>query len=145
MFGLMLCQLYYDRSKLATHTTTHMNCVLFCFVPSSTPPIMDPFFVQHICADTMRSTAVLLAAGIAICIPTSNHIEEQYYAVLADSMAALIVSLIILLSIVPLLQAIYHTGQQIIQWHGENHHHHPSTKELHSCPSPSTSYQSITV
>ena len=71
----------------------------------------------------MRSLAVLLAAGIAMCIPTSNHTEEQYYAVLADSVAALVVSIIILLSIVPLLHGIYRTGQQIVQLHREHPPH----------------------
>jgi sterol desaturase/sphingolipid hydroxylase (fatty acid hydroxylase superfamily) len=96
----------------------------------------------------MRSMAVLLAAGIAMCIPTSNHIEEQYYAVLADSIAALVVSFIILLSIIPLLQGIYHTGQQIIQLHWENHHRYSASKVLSSNPnhsSATTSYQTITV
>lgn len=101
----------------------------------------------HVCADTMRSLAVVLAAGIAMCIPTPNHIEEQYYAVMADSMAALVVSIIILLSIVPLLQGIYRTGQQIIQLHREENDHYlyPKVDGGRTMSGRTTSYQTITV
>jgi hypothetical protein len=95
----------------------------------------------------MRSLAVVLAAGIAMCIPAANHIEEQYYAVMADSMAALVVSIIILLSIVPLLQGIYRTGQQIIQLHREenDHYRHAKVDGGRTTSGRATSYQTITV
>ena len=73
----------------------------------------------------MRSVAVLLAAGIALCLPThDNPTLQQYYAVQADAGAALVVSIIILLSIVPLLRGIVRTGRDIVHWHWEQYHHH---------------------
>jgi hypothetical protein len=79
----------------------------------------------------MRSIAVLIASGIAISIPVSNEIEQQYYATMADSIAAIAVSIIILLSIIPLLQGLYKTGQQIIQLQF-SHHYHCNNNNKHS-------------
>ena len=102
----------------------------------------------------MRSLAVVLAAGIAMCIPTSNRMDEQYYAVLADSMAALVVSIIILISIVPLLQGIYRTGRQIRQLHSTSSSYSSSTMTSTEmdltlsngcCSNHGTSYQTINV
>lgn len=61
----------------------------------------------HILADTLRSVAVLVAAGFASIFPgilTPND---------ADSDAAIVVSIIILISLVPLLQGLYLTACKI--------------------------------
>jgi len=55
--------------------------------------------LQHVCADTLRSVAVLVAAGFAFLLP-------QIQPDVADSVAAIIVSLIILGSLLPLLQGL---------------------------------------
>lgn len=59
------------------------------------------------CADTLRSTAVLLAAAIATVItsiPPSS----------ADAIAAMVVSIIILVSLIPLIQGLVLTSLRII-------------------------------
>ena len=96
----------------------------------------------------MRSVAVLLAAGIALCLPThDNPTLQQYYAVQADAGAALVVSIIILLSIVPLLRGIVRTGRDIVHWHWEQYHHHHHHHHHHHLPKhpveASSSYHSI--
>jgi Co/Zn/Cd efflux system component len=83
-------------------------------------------YVQHVCADTMRSITVLIAAAIAMCFTHFREVEptpqqQQYYAVMADSIGALVVSILILLSIVPLLHGLYRTGQQILQLHRQSY------------------------
>lgn len=55
----------------------------------------------------MRSTAVLIAAGIASLNPS------RIPGSLADSVAALVVSAIILVSLIPLLQGLLLTALQI--------------------------------
>eukprot|EP00571_Detonula_confervacea_P002944 CAMPEP_0172312016 /NCGR_PEP_ID=MMETSP1058-20130122/16410_1 /TAXON_ID=83371 /ORGANISM="Detonula confervacea, Strain CCMP 353" /LENGTH=337 /DNA_ID=CAMNT_0013025357 /DNA_START=94 /DNA_END=1104 /DNA_ORIENTATION=- len=55
----------------------------------------------HVFADTLRSTAVLLAAGIAYTFKVGDP-------AVVDAVAALAVSLIILLSLGPLLRGIFH-------------------------------------
>jgi Co/Zn/Cd efflux system component len=69
----------------------------------------------HICADTLRSVAVLVAAGLS---EYGRHIS----AAQADSGATLLVSVIVLVSLVPLIQGLYQTAHQIyaIHCHGHN-------------------------
>jgi Co/Zn/Cd efflux system component len=66
----------------------------------------------HVCADTLRSVAVLLAATWAqymtAIIPSWNMTPNQ-----ADSGATIVVSIIILLSLLPLIQGLYLTAHQI--------------------------------
>jgi Co/Zn/Cd efflux system component len=65
----------------------------------------------HICADTLRSIAVLVAAGIAWVLPSLLTPDE------ADSGAAIIVSAIILFSLVPLIQGLFRTAHMIyVAW-----------------------------
>jgi len=61
----------------------------------------------HVFADTMRSIAVLLAGGISYF---TNIISPE----VADASAALIVSLIIFLSCLPLFNGLYKTCREII-------------------------------
>lgn len=61
---------------------------------------------QHVCADTMRSAAVLIAAGIAYTFPIIPPDS-------ADSVAALIVSAIIFVSLIPLIQGLCLTAMEI--------------------------------
>lgn len=61
---------------------------------------------QHVCADTMRSAAVLIAAILATTISSID-------GAVADSIAAIAVSLIIFLSILPLLRGLLITARQL--------------------------------
>lgn len=61
---------------------------------------------QHVFADTLRSTAVLLAAGISYTFKVGEP-------AMVDAIAALAVSLIILMSLGPLLRGIYHAWSQL--------------------------------
>jgi Co/Zn/Cd efflux system component len=63
-------------------------------------------FSQHVCADTMRSVAVFVAAGIATAIPSIAP-------AMADAVAALAVSITILMSILPLLHGLVWTAVNI--------------------------------
>ena len=63
---------------------------------------------QHVCADTLRSIAVLVAAGFASLFPTILSPKE------ADSWGAVFVSIIILISLVPLIQGLYLTALKIL-------------------------------
>jgi Co/Zn/Cd efflux system component len=65
---------------------------------------------QHVFADTMRSSAVLIVAAVATAIPSIR--PEQ-----ADAVAAVAVSLIILVSLVPLLRGLWTTAAQIVHLH----------------------------
>lgn len=65
----------------------------------------------HVCADTLRSMAVLIAAAIATCFPQWVSGEA------ADAVAAVTVSIIILVSLFPLLQGLVLTAIQIRQMH----------------------------
>jgi Co/Zn/Cd efflux system component len=57
----------------------------------------------------MRSTAVLVAATVA-------HFFQNYVSgVLADSMAAIVVSIIILVSLIPLLHGLFNTARKTIE------------------------------
>lgn len=60
----------------------------------------------HICADTLRSVAVLIAAGI-------SEYGSGMTAAQADSGATLVVSIVILVSLLPLVQGLYQTAHQI--------------------------------
>eukprot|EP00804_Cyclotella_cryptica_P008674 CCRYP_020843-RA/>CCRYP_020843-RA protein AED:0.04 eAED:0.04 QI:357/1/1/1/1/1/3/420/350 len=60
----------------------------------------------HVFADTLRSTAVLLAAGISYTFKVGAP-------AVVDAVAALAVSLIILMSLGPLLRGIFHAWRQL--------------------------------
>mmetsp|Transcript_82 Transcript_82/g.118 ORF Transcript_82/g.118 Transcript_82/m.118 type:complete len:357 (+) Transcript_82:105-1175(+) len=62
----------------------------------------------HVFADTLRSTAVLIAAGISYTFKVG---EPPF----VDAVAALAVSIIILLSLGPLLNGILHAAEQLKQ------------------------------
>jgi hypothetical protein len=62
---------------------------------------------QHVCADTLRSAAVLVAAAIATLIPS---IPPS----IADAVAAVVVSVIIVGSLVPLIQGLIMTAIEVI-------------------------------
>jgi Co/Zn/Cd efflux system component len=58
----------------------------------------------HIAADTLRSIAVLVAASISALFPyVLSPID-------ADSLGAVLVSIVILVSLGPLIQGIYNTA-----------------------------------
>jgi len=61
----------------------------------------------HICADTLRSVAVLIAAGLAYVFPALVSPMQ------ADSYGAIIVSGIILVSLAPLVKGLYGTARKI--------------------------------
>jgi Co/Zn/Cd efflux system component len=63
----------------------------------------------HVCADTLRSVAVLLAAGLATLFP------DYITPVAADSNGTIVVSLVILISLGPLLHGLYRTARQIVK------------------------------
>lgn len=65
------------------------------------------FLLQHIMADTLRSAAVLIAASIA-------YFVESVTGALADSVATIVVSIIILISLLPLMRGLFITGKKII-------------------------------
>jgi len=60
----------------------------------------------HVCADTLRSVAVLVAAGI-------SRFTGWFTPLQADSWGAIVVSIIILVSLVPLVEALVRTAQKI--------------------------------
>lgn len=64
----------------------------------------------HVFADTLRSVAVLIAAGIA-------YVSDFITPGEADAYAALVVSFIILLSCAPLMQGLFHTAREIREMH----------------------------
>jgi Cation efflux family len=75
----------------------------------------------HVCADTLRSVAVLVASGVAFVLPQWLSPRQ------ADAGGAVIVSIIILVSLVPLMQGLYLTACKIRDlWFGvpENDPHH---------------------
>jgi Co/Zn/Cd efflux system component len=63
----------------------------------------------HVCADTLRSVAVLMAAGLATLFP------DYISPVAADSNGTIVVSLVILISLGPLLHGLYRTARQIVK------------------------------
>lgn len=58
------------------------------------------------CADTLRSVAVLVAAGIA-------YLCDVVTPDAADACASLMVSIIIIVSLGPLVQGLYYTALEI--------------------------------
>eukprot|EP00980_Cylindrotheca_fusiformis_P030129 scaffold24435_cov264-Cylindrotheca_fusiformis.AAC.1 len=66
----------------------------------------------HVMADTLRSIAVLIAASISFFV-------ESVSGATADSMATLVVSVIILVSLLPLLHGLYETGGKIVALRAE--------------------------
>uniref|UniRef100_A0A7S3L4V1 Cation efflux protein transmembrane domain-containing protein n=1 Tax=Amphora coffeiformis TaxID=265554 RepID=A0A7S3L4V1_9STRA len=62
----------------------------------------------HVCADTLRSVSVLIAAAIATVFPSVS-------GALSDSLAAIAVSVIILVSVAPLIQGLIITAVQLYQ------------------------------
>lgn len=68
----------------------------------------------HICADTLRSVAVLLAAGFSFFFPILLSPVD------ADAWGSIVVSVIILVSLGPLVQGLYLTSKKIRDlWHDE--------------------------
>jgi Co/Zn/Cd efflux system component len=61
----------------------------------------------HVFADTLRSVAVIVAAGVAEAFPSTVTPEE------ADATAAVVVSAMILLSLIPLLQGLYRSLSEL--------------------------------
>lgn len=61
----------------------------------------------HVCADTLRSITTLVAAGLSFAFPTWLSPAD------ADSWGAIIISLIILVSLGPLIQGLYSTAMEI--------------------------------
>jgi Co/Zn/Cd efflux system component len=72
------------------------DCCSHCFV----------YTLQHVCADTLRSIAVLVAAGIAFLF-------DAVAPDAADATAAMVVSCVIFVSLLPLLQGLYLTATEI--------------------------------
>lgn len=62
----------------------------------------------------MRSTSVLLAASVAYIF------SDAVSGTLADSLAVIVVSVIILASLIPLLNGLYITTKKIIVMRGKN-------------------------
>ncbi|CAB9500670.1 expressed unknown protein [Seminavis robusta] len=62
---------------------------------------------QHICIDTLRSIAVLVAAAIAYSVDTVSP-------AVADSCAAIVVSITTMISLIPLIRGLFETAQQIV-------------------------------
>eukprot|EP00526_Cylindrotheca_closterium_P018061 CAMPEP_0113623326 /NCGR_PEP_ID=MMETSP0017_2-20120614/11993_1 /TAXON_ID=2856 /ORGANISM="Cylindrotheca closterium" /LENGTH=302 /DNA_ID=CAMNT_0000533259 /DNA_START=97 /DNA_END=1005 /DNA_ORIENTATION=+ /assembly_acc=CAM_ASM_000147 len=61
----------------------------------------------HVMADTLRSAAVLIAAAIAFFV-------QSVTGAMADSVATIVVSVIILISLLPLIRGLVITGTKII-------------------------------
>ena len=80
-------------------------------------PLTRIYLLQHICADTLRSIAVLLAAGFSYLFPSLLTAAD------ADAWGAVVVSVIILVSLAPLFQGLYLTADKIrIIWFHESSH-----------------------
>ena len=78
-----------------------------------------PFIFQHVCADTLRSVAVLVAAGLGTLF--SDFVTPSQ----VDSAASVLVSIIILTSLGPLVQGLYFTACKIREiWLGHDRHQH---------------------
>lgn len=71
---------------------------------------------QHVCADTFRSVAVLIAAAFAFLIPALTPVA-------ADAFASFMVSIIIIVSLAPLIQGLYYTSLEI--WEMSKGSEHP--------------------
>lgn len=71
----------------------------------------------HICADTLRSLAVLIAATFATAFPNLLTAAD------ADSWGSIVVSIVILASLVPLFEGLYVTACKIHDlWHSKHRH-----------------------
>jgi len=68
----------------------------------------------HICADTLRSIAVLVAAGFAFLFP--NLLTPAN----ADSWGAIVVSIVIIISLMPLVEGLYVTAWEIYNLYKEH-------------------------
>jgi Co/Zn/Cd efflux system component len=66
----------------------------------------------HVFADTLRSVAVIIAAALA-------EIFDDVTAEEADASAAMVVSLLILLSLVPLFQGLVHSITELLEIRAE--------------------------
>lgn len=73
------------------------------------------FFTQHVFADMLRSLAVLVAGALAYFFP------YLFDPIVVDSVAAIIISLSIFISCIPLLKGMYGTTKEIIVLKNESH------------------------
>lgn len=73
------------------------------------------FFKQHVFADMLRSMAVLVAGALAYFFP------YLFDPIVVDSVAAIIISLSIFISCIPLLKGLYGTTKEIIVLKNESH------------------------
>jgi hypothetical protein len=86
--------------------------IFFSFLPTTlivtiACPLFNTFlFSKHISADTLRSIAVLLASFIAL---SNSRIHPDR----ADAVATLVVSLLIILSILPLMRGLFLTWREL--------------------------------
>lgn len=72
----------------------------------------------HICADTLRSLAVLIAAAFALTFPNLLTAAD------ADSWGSIVVSLVILASLIPLFEGLYVTACKIHElWKSDQRNH----------------------
>lgn len=78
----------------------------------------------HVCADTLRSIAVLAAASFSVIFPNSFSPAK------ADSWGAIVVSIIILISLAPLIQGLYATFLKIRVIWTENHQSNSNLKHV---------------
>lgn len=98
-------QLLVNLNMCSAWTVSLLSVVLWAISLART---LTYVLLQHICADTLRSSAVLVAAGISQVWPDVVSGE------LADSMATIVVSIIILVSLIPLLHGLYETAKKIL-------------------------------
>lgn len=84
-------------------------CVVLLLLPvvASFLSFLLPTIHQHVCADTLRSTAVLIAAAVSFLFPASLSPSTS------DAAAAVAVSIIILASLLPLLHCLVKTALAI--------------------------------
>jgi Co/Zn/Cd efflux system component len=98
--NLNMCSAWTVRYFFPSHLSAEKVFVAHIFFSSS------PKY-QHICGDTLRSIAVLVASGVAQLFP------ETQSAAGADSYGAILVSLIIIVSLIPLMQGLFTTAVEI--------------------------------
>jgi Co/Zn/Cd efflux system component len=97
----------------------------------------------HVLADTLRSIAVITAVLLALY----NDIEPA----LADATAALIVSFLIALSLIPLIQGLYNNVYELyhirsqLQQHSEQDSHCQNTTTINSSYAESNHYKATIV
>ncbi len=100
--NLNMCSAYTVRCIMQYND---INCVSYYYY---LPNVFLSLPKQHVFADTLRSTAVLIAAGLSYTFKVG---EPSF----VDAVAALAVSIIILLSLGPLLNGIFHAAEQLKQ------------------------------